>query len=64
MCYTPNMRHKQENYIGLDPARWVERLRIINGDSQFPAGAKALIEETLRELQERLDRTGYQRGVG
>ena len=42
------------DYIGFDPVLWIERLRDVNRDSQFPAGAKTLIEETLRELQERL----------
>lgn len=44
-----------KDYIGFDPARWIERLREVNRTSQFPSHAKTLIEEIFRKLQKQLE---------
>lgn len=40
----------EKDYIGLDPVRWIERLRDVNAESQFPSGAKQIIEDHFAEL--------------
>lgn len=48
------MPRPEADYIGFDPVKWIQRLRDVNADSQFPNEAKKLIEESLLNLQEKL----------
>jgi hypothetical protein len=50
--------------IGFDPVRWVQRLRDVNGSSQFEPAAKMLIESRLNELQHELEARCYGRPEG
>lgn len=49
---------QERDHIGFDPVKWVERLRDVNADSQFPVMDKDLIERMLAELQRLLEQ-GY-----
>lgn len=42
------------DYIGYNPTKWIERLRIVNDGSKFPAADKVLIENALKQLKENL----------
>lgn len=54
----------ERNHIGFDPVRWVERLRDVNGSSQFAQAAKDHIEMKLRDLQLELETKYYGRPPG
>lgn len=47
---------REKDYIGFDPAAWIERLRDVNATSQFAPEAKRVIEDQLRNLQMTLAR--------